>query len=74
MISYENLPKTKRLTSTFLQDYPETFKISLTLQLLSFVNDVNLASDSKRPPVIAWILLRSVRELAMVVSVLVVVC
>lgn len=69
MISSANLPKTNKLTSTFLHDYPETFSCSLTLQLLSLTSDVNFAWDSYTPPVMVWMEERSVREDAIMLRV-----
>ena len=72
MISYANLPKTSRLTSTLRQDSPETFNCSLTLQLLSLTKEVNFVYDSKTPPVIACTDVRSVIDPAIMVRVAVV--
>lgn len=69
MISSENLPSTKRLTSTFLHDSPDTFKLSLTLTLLNLLRAENLAYDSNSPPVMPWMLFRSVSEFAIAASV-----
>jgi len=69
MMSSANLPRTSRLTSTFLQDSPDTFNCYRTLQLLNFTKEVNLASDSNTPPVIACTDARSASEPAIMLSV-----